>query len=58
VRFLQNALAQTPKQKQKSDHAKTWGSHRFRRNTERAYYELLYETGAAQTDAANLTVRH
>jgi integrase len=24
----------------------------------RAYYELLYETGAAQTDAANLTVEH
>jgi integrase len=25
------------------------------KNPERAYYELLYETGAAQTDAANLT---
>jgi integrase len=31
----------------------------FRRKTSkrRAYYELLYETGAAQTDAANLTDR-
>src|SRR5206468_6034025 len=29
------------------------------KNTERrAYYELLYETGAAQTDAANLTVNN
>jgi integrase len=29
------------------------------RNPERrAYYELLYETGAAQTDAANLTVKN
>ena len=29
------------------------------KNSERrAYYELLYETGAAQTDAANLTAEH
>jgi len=50
-------MAQNPQPKQKSDHCRrTWGSHRLEKNAERrAYYELLYESGAAQTDAANLT---
>jgi len=38
------------------EHAKIIGSER---NPERrTYYELLYETGAAQTDAANLSAKH
>ena len=38
------------------EHAKIIGSERnFERRT---YYELLYETGAAQTDAANLSAKH
>jgi len=38
------------------EHAKIIGSER---NPERrTYYELLYETGAAQTDAANLNAKH
>src|SRR4051794_18720274 len=49
-------MAQNPQRKQKSDHCQEHGAViASEKNTERrAYYELLYETGAAQTDAANL----
>jgi integrase len=49
-------MVQNPKPTKESDHCRrTQSSHRFGKNGERrAYYELLYETGASQTDAANL----
>jgi len=52
-----------PKIRSQSKRAITAEEHRAviasEKNAERrAYYELLYETGAAQTDAANLTVKN
>jgi len=52
-----------PKIRSQSKRAITAEEHRAviasEKNSERrAYYELLYETGAAQTDAANLTVEN